>query len=341
MDFLVRFRKFSRFLNCMLKLALTFFLCLLPILSYPDMDVRGNFTENFFGLQGRVNLKLTSMSYKQKEPIYLDFTIKNYGNEVIRIFPTTENLETYQFVITDENDDVLQARENLKAEILKSSKIKVNNLVGDRVKEIIVHKNESFTKRFNLDDYYEFTPGKKYYVTGYFYPNFTEDKNTFAKSENQTIFQIEKKKEERINKRHHDSELASDGLAPEETVYLFLGAELKKNWNHYFKYIYFPEFILGYTKFANEYTSTDTGYKDIVVDEFKKYLTERRSGNLTYYKITSSEEINPSMARVYVHVERELNRIPSKFEYQYTLKKTDDTMKGFWKISGVVVKVKK
>ena len=111
------------------------------------MDVRGNFTENFFGLQGRVNLKLTSMSYKQKEPIYLDFTIKNYGNEVIRIFPTTENLETYQFVITDENDDVLQARENLKAEILKSSKIKVNNLVGDRVKEIIIHKNESFPNR--------------------------------------------------------------------------------------------------------------------------------------------------------------------------------------------------
>jgi len=47
------------------------------------------------------------------------------------------------------------------------------------------------------------------------------------------------------------------------------------------------------------------------------------------------------MAKVYVHVEREINRIPSKFEYQYVLKKTDDTMKGFWKISGVVVRVKK
>ena len=124
-------------------------------------------------------------------------------------------------------------------------------------------------------------------------------------------------------------------------MYLFLGAELKKNWNHYFKYIYFPEFILGYTKFANEYTSAESGYKDIVVDEFKKYLTESRSGKITYYKITSAEEINPMMSRVYVHVERELNRIPSRFEYQYTLKKTDDTMKGFWKISGVVVKVKK
>ncbi len=305
------------------------------------MDARGNFSENFFGLQGRVNLKLNSMSYKQNESIYLDFTIKNYGNEVIRIYPTTENLQTYQFVITDENDEILQTREPIKAEILKSSKVKMMNLVGDKVKEIIIHKNESFTKRFNLHEYYEFIPGKKYYVTGYFYPNFTEDKNTFAKSENQTIFQIEKRKEERLYKRHQDSELTTDGLSPEETVYLFLGAELKKNWNHYFKYIYFPEFILGYTKFANEYTSAESGYKEIVVDEFKKYLTESRSGKITYYKITSAEEMNPMMSRVYVHVERELNRIPSRFEYQYTLKKTDDTMKGFWKISGVVVKVKK
>ena len=85
----------------MLKLALIFFVSISAILSYPDMDVRGNFTENFFGLQGRVNLKLTSMSYKQNEPVYLDFTVKNYGNEVIRIFPTTENLQTYQFIITN------------------------------------------------------------------------------------------------------------------------------------------------------------------------------------------------------------------------------------------------
>ncbi|MBP7284126.1 MAG: hypothetical protein KBA66_21255 [Leptospiraceae bacterium] len=325
----------------MLKLALIFFVSISAILSYPDMDVRGNFTENFFGLQGRVNLKLTSMSYKQNEPVYLDFTVKNYGNEVIRIFPTTENLQTYQFIITDENDEILQARETLKAEILKSSKIKMNNLVGDNVKEIIIHKNESFTKRFNLNEYFEFEPGKKYYVTGYFYPNYTEDKNTFAKSENQTIFQVEKKKEERLYKRYNESELAVDGLSPEETIYLFLGAELKKNWNHYYKYIYFPEFILGYTKFANEYTSAESGYKEIVVDEFKKYLTESRSGKITYYKITSTEEINPVMSKVYVHVERELNRIPSRFEYQYTLKKLDDTRKGFWKISGVVVKVKK
>ncbi|MBK8397550.1 MAG: hypothetical protein IPL26_20235 [Leptospiraceae bacterium] len=317
------------------------FFTITNLYTYPDMDVRGNFTENFFGLQGRVNLKLTSMSYKQNEPVYLDFTVKNYGNEVIRVFPTTENLQTYQFTITDENDEVLQPRETLKAEILKSSKIKMNNLVGDKVKEIIIHKNESFTKRFNLHEYFEFETGKKYYVTGYFYPNYTEDQNTFARSENQTIFQIEKKKEERLYKQYKENELAYDGLSPEETVYLFLGAELKKNWNHYYKYIYFPEFILGYTKFANEYTAAEAGYKDIIVDEFKKYLTESRSGKITYYKITSADEINPIMAKVYVHVERELNRIPSRFEYQYTLKKTDDTRKGFWKISGVVVKVKK
>lgn len=319
---------------------LILFLCR-SLLAYPEVDARGNYSENFLGLQGKVSIKLNSMNYKPDDDIWVDITVKNYGNEVIRFYPTTENLRTYQFVITDENDEVLPPRETLRLEELKSAKIKHFNLSGDKVKEIIIHKGESFTKRLNLTDYYEFQLGKKYFVTSYFYPNYLEDRDSFAKSENQSIFMVEKKKEERAFKRIQENDVVKDGLSPEEVIFLFLGAELKKNWGNYFKYIYFPEYILAYNKFSSEYVAADPSTKDIVVDEFKRYLSENRSGKLTYYKVLSTEMPGAGIARVNVHVERELKRLPSKFEYQYTLKKTDETMKGFWKITGVVVRVKK
>lgn len=312
------------------------------LFSHPDMDPRGNSSENYMGMQGRVNLKLNSMSYKQNEPIYLDVSIKNYGNEVIRIFPTNEELKTFQFQITDEDDNNLSVREDIHLKEIKSAKLRTENLVGDRVKEIIIHKNESFLKRFDLNKYYNFETGKKYFITVYFYPNYFENKDNFQKSENQAIFQVEKNKIEKSSpNKFSESELASSGLSPEEVIYLFLGAEFKKNWANYFKYIDFPEFILGYTKYANEYTKSDEAYKDLVLDEFKKYLSESKQGVLTYYKVLSVDKLNSNMAKVYVHVEREQKRAISKFEYQYILKKDDDKMRGFWKISSVVVRVKK
>ncbi len=322
---------------------LILFLPLLGIYSYPEMDPRGNYTENFLELQGRVNIELNSMSYKQNEPVYLDVTVKNFGTEVIRLFPTNDNFKTFQFMVTDEDDNALQIKDDLKLVEFKSTKTRTENMVGDRVKEIIIHKNESFQKRFDLAQFYNFIPGKKYYVTAYFYPNYLEDKNNFTKSENQALLQIEKRKIEKTNNQFTEmnTESSANGLSPEEIIYLFLGAEMKKNWANYFKYIHFPEFILGYTKYANEYANAEDSYKDLIVDEFKKYLTESKSGTLSYYKITSTEPINPNLVRVFVQVDREQNKSISKFSYQYTLKKTDDTLRGFWKISSVIVRVKK
>ncbi len=321
-----------------------FLILLLPyfLFSSPDFDPRGNLSENYMGVQGRVNLKLQSMTYKQTEPIYIDVSIKNFGNEVIRIFPTNSDLKTFQFQITDEEDNNLSLKEDINLQEIKSAKIRTENLVGDRVKEIIIHKNESFLKRFDLNQFYNFEEGKKYFVTVYFYPNYFENKDNFQKSENQAIFQVDKNKIQKSNQnKFSESELSSSGLTPEEIMFLFLGAEFKKNWANYFKYINFPEFILGYTKYANEYTKTDEAYKELVVDEFKKYLSESKQGVLTYYKVLSVDKLNSNMAKVYVHAEREQNRSVSKFEYQYILKKDDDKMRGFWKISSVVVRVKK
>jgi hypothetical protein len=318
------------------------FLSIISLIAYPDMDVRGNRNENFLELQGRASIQVSKMSYHPGEDILLDFTVKNYGEEVIRFYPTVALLKSYQFVINDENDESVPPKDTILLEDKKQKRRNsIVNLDGDKVKEIIIHKGESFTKRFNLSELYDFDHGKRYYITGYFYPNYLEDNSTFLKSENHSVFLIESKKRDIQPKKYETSEAVSDSITPEETIHLFLSAEMKKNWLHFFKFINFSEFIHAYNKYSKEYSNSDPNYKDLVVEEFKKHLMDQKAGKLSYYRITSRENQTPTLARVYVDIEREVNRYPTKYEYIYSLKKGEETPSGLWKITNVTVKVRR
>jgi hypothetical protein len=341
MIFLKRFLIFFRKLMYMPFLIFLIIYSLNSIFSTPELDVRGNFNENFIELQGKATIQLSKMAFKEGEDIFLDFTIKNYGNEPIRIFPTLLDLKTYQFSIHDENDESLVAKDIYK---IHDQKLKRRNTVinfdGDTVKEIIIHRGEAYQKRFNLSQYFEFHPGKKYYITGYFYPNYIEDTNTFLKSENHSIFFIEPKKKELRPKKFETAQTESEGLTPEETIHLFLSAEMKKNWNNYFKFIDLEEFIHAYNRYSKEYAGSDAQYKQLIMEEFKNHLMEQKAGKLSFYRIEGKESMSSNMVKVNVFIEREMSRLPSKFEYIYTLKK-GESINSFWKITNVTVKVRR
>lgn len=215
------------------------------------------------------------------------------------------------------------------------------NKVGDYVKELILHEGESFVRRINLKEIYNLKPNKKYYIIGYFYPNYTENKSVFIKTENRLVFSIkERKGEKRFHRRNNINIVNRQGIQPEEVVHLFLSSEIQSNWQNYYKYIHFPEYILAYDQFAVEYIKASPQIKELVVDEFKRYLSESRAGKLTYYKIVSTKTISPTLAKVRVHVKRQLNKMPSKYVYQYILKKNNPN-DYLWKISNLVVRVKR
>ncbi|MCX7998320.1 MAG: hypothetical protein N3A69_05125, partial [Leptospiraceae bacterium] len=173
------------------------FLLIRPSFGFPDYDVRGNRTENFLEMQGKVSIKLDKIHYRQDEEIFVEVTVKNYGNEPLRIFPTMYPLQTFQFLIVDENDETISPLDKIfNFDTKLARRNKVVNLVGDAVKEIILHKGESLSKRLNLKDYYHFEAGKKYYVSTYFYPNYVEDSQVFLRSENYSLFVIEPKRAE-------------------------------------------------------------------------------------------------------------------------------------------------
>jgi hypothetical protein len=163
----------------------------------------------------------------------------------------------------------------------------------------------------------------------------------FLRTENNSIFVIEQKKPEIVPRKFESFETTKLELTPEEVVHLFLAAEMKKNWENYFKYLHLPEFIYAYPKFSKEYAVAEPDYQTLVLEEFRKYLMDSVSGKLTYYKIIKREQVTENLARVTVYIERELNRYPSKYEYTYTLKRKEEAFGNFWKIASVIVKVRR
>jgi hypothetical protein len=358
-------------------LILSYFLVIpFYLFSYPDRDVRGNYTENFLHLQGKADMRIGDRFFYYGQEIIIEFQITNYGNEPIRFYPKLGEAETYQFIITDENDAVVPLRDTFslskrqelshygapdeyllfhkekfhhlpskspykKLDPIQERRNRPVNMVGDEVKEVIIHKNESFTRKINLFDMYDLKPGKRYFVTGYFYPNYSEDRTVLLKTGNQVSFSVDSQRIQRNQNKFEEYESGEVSLSPEEVIYLFLGAELKQHWKNYFKYVHFPEYILSYTKYANLYVNSEGLERESVVDDFKKYLTESRHGKLKYYKVTDIEEINSTHARVTVVVERQENRLTRRYEYFYTLKKIDPMNKGFWKITNLVAKVRR
>ncbi|TGL55177.1 hypothetical protein EHQ59_06125 [Leptospira kemamanensis] len=311
------------------------------LFAFPDRDARGERVDNFVALQSKISLSLTKRSYEAGERIPLTFTVTNTGKEVVRIFPSFDFRYSFQIIVKDENDRILTPMEDpdFPDPILKR-RTTIVNLVGDENKEVSLHRNESFSKTIYLDEYYQFLPDQKFYITGYFYPNYTEDKSAFLRSQNTVGFLFQNSKQ--VRKDSASRQITENGgLSPEEIIFLFLGAEMKKRWEYHFKWIDFSEYILAYDRYSSAYAEASVGERETIIEDFKEYLTESPSGVLKYFKVMSVDYPSKRDARVQVYVERMMGRFKTRYEYIYTLRQEEGSRVGFWQIKNLLVKVKK
>ncbi|MCZ8342808.1 MAG: hypothetical protein O9301_07235 [Leptospira sp.] len=309
--------------------------------SFPDRDARGNRVENFIALQSKIEIHLGKRAYASGERIPLQFSVTNTGKEVLRFFPSFDSRYSFQILVKDENDRVVPPIEDpeFNDPILKR-RTTVVNLVGDQNKEIALHRQETFSKQIYLDEHYSFAPNQKYFVVGYFYPNYTEDKGAFLRSQNTATFLFQNGKDESItNQRRQFVDGAS--VTPEETIFLFLGAEMKKNWESHFKWIDFSEYILGYDRFSAAFAESPLAERETIIEDFKEYLTESPSGVLKYFKVMNVDYPGKFDARVVVYVERMTGRFKTRYEYIYSLKKDEGIKNSLWQIKNLLVKVRK
>ena len=300
------------------------------------MDVRGNYTINKIARQAEARINLPRNHYFQKDSIFLDFSIINHGDESIRMFPAMEFMKTWQLVIQDENRNIISPVSDEHMNELPANTVK--NFAGDEVKEVILHKNESFNKRINISEIYSLKPGSWYYVTAYFYPDAVGKSDYFFKAENTLSFYLDFNKKQPGLEPEVAEYKETELVTPEEVIHLFLGAEKNRRWNNYMKWLDLGQFILAYDQFSSVYIRSDEDDRLLILDEFKKFLTEEHAGKLNSYKITGVDRKGGDVAEVRVYVERIKKRVRHKFEYWYNLKKDDNN---YWKINGVMIKVKR
>ncbi|TGK35447.1 hypothetical protein EHQ12_07530 [Leptospira gomenensis] len=327
----------------MIRILLIASICLPLVLeSYPKRDARGSVSENYLRQQGIITLDLKKIHFRENDRIPVRLSITNTGHEAVRIFPSGRDLESYRIVVRDEDGLQVPERDDEKRidPVLKRRNT-IESLEGKEVKEIILHKDEVFSKEIDLGSRFDLIPGKKYFVTAYFHPNVQEMPSLFVRSKNQPYFFFEQKHNESVSTSVPEKDPAVDGLEPEEVIHLFLGSEKKRNWTNHFKWIYFPEYVQAYDQYSEEYNRAEESERDFLLENFKRYLTESRAGLLQSYRILNTEHSSPGLAKVTVFVERKLNRLRSKYEYTYTLRRVPDEQGGFWKVSNLVAKVKK
>ncbi|EMM70504.1 hypothetical protein LEP1GSC038_1173 [Leptospira weilii str. 2006001855] len=213
----------------MIRILLAILLTPSFLLAFPKRDARGSVSENYLKQQGIITLDLKKIHYRENDKIPVKMSITNTGNEVIRIFPSGRDLESYRVVVRDENGNQIPERdEEKRIDPVLKRKNTIESLEGKEIKEIILHKDEVFSKEIDLNSRFDLEPGKKYFVTAYFHPNIQEMPALFIRSRNQPYFFYEEKHGEPVLLSIPEKDPTADGLEPEEVIHLFLGSEKKK-----------------------------------------------------------------------------------------------------------------
>lgn len=335
--------------NKWIFLLLSTFLGSATVLSpAPRKDIRGELTVNDWSRYGSIHLSLDRTRFEWDEPIKIRFRIENSGYRIMRIYPSPETWRTFQVMVLDGAGREVQPKPSpLKINRRNYKTREIITLEGENVKEIMLHPGEVFEKTVYLNDYFQLKPGSEYRLVGYVYPDARYD--FFVRSKNSYEIHINEEEQKRYVRMKSANPLVDNHLqlTPEETVYLFLSAEMKENWKNYLKYLDLERFITVYDRFSTRYALASPGRKPVILDEFQRYLTSRPADRLVQFKINDSvPERNPAgeinhHARWSVHATgvRQSGGFSTKYEYTYTLEKASTNSDGFWKIIHVQARV--
>lgn len=339
----------QRKFNIQVGLALILLLNLSGNLSGEGVnrDIRGDRTVNQFSRYSDIHLKLNKNLFENGEEIPVEFGIKNTGFSTFRIYPSSIIENSFQFLLTDNKGrEIPFQKKRMVSASVRDSGEKVVNIWGEEIKEIILHPGESFEKTIYISDYYKLIPGNEYRLIGYFYPDYRN--KYFVKSRNIAHFRIAKDVEKEYYTYGPENNYVEPlvELTPEETVYLFLSAEMRGNNSGFLKYLDLRKYIHSYDRFSSNYIMASTREKPQILKKFELYLSQKPEDRLINFKIIKKEfdrisdgTVNEhTRSYVIVRAERESKGYRIVYNYKYTLEKNLEK-DGFWKIVLVTASV--
>jgi hypothetical protein len=333
----------AQFRRVVLALALISLVTLsIPLAAETRRDMRGDESIDYWSRYGQVNLEFERVQFRAGEDIPLKFRVRNVGYQVIRIYPSSRPISTYRFLVTDRQGRELPVRFNQRSYNAREHGSRtVVDFQGDLTKEVILHPGETFEKSFYLNDFYDLTPGAEYRVSAYFFPD--QRFEYFVRSGDMNRIRIDARKTPPAPLLRDDepgSSVARPQISPEETIFLFLSAEMRQNWKNYLKYLELPRYITAYDRYASQYVQSGSQERAEILREFATYLTGNPADRLVRFKVTGVEPERDAGGRIiadgrsFVKVlgVRDSDGFVLQYEYTYTLEPGGGEDRGFWKI---------
>lgn len=291
----------------------------LIIIPYYSFGVESNDIRQFI----RVFLYMDRNTFNEDEPVNLNICIKNISKNKVLLKVYDIDYTSFQPVVYDKK--AKEAEIIVPYLLMKKKSKDIIKKYHPRIIEL--SSNEIIHHPINLKKIYNLKHMMEYRVKGYF---FTDSNFSQAKpSENKLTF--------RINKS--SGAIKKDGLehiihniSPSEVILLVLTAEKNKNWINFIKYIKLPNYINAFSNFVRKYTIANKSSKNIILNNFRQFLTRERKDFIIDFKILKELLLNNrNIAFVETIVKRFGGKKPFTYKYKYTLEKYRD----FWLITDI------
>ncbi|MGL4676552.1 MAG: hypothetical protein ACRCWI_02655 [Brevinema sp.] len=273
-----------------------------------------------------VNISFIKQNYQAYEPIQFEVFIKNTDTQE-RSFIISDILEqSIYFELRSSRNEIVEMNPKVVAQ--SSGVFSTPELY----RNITLMPQESFSRLFDLREFYNITRYDTFYLKGIFYPDpnnralqALSDYTVFSHIPSSTVLQ--QMVGDSINRSKELSILST--FLPNEIIKSFFESLFTKDWEKFLLHINTEQLLQSFQNYANQYNqSNDVTFKLELLKQFQRFLTVHWDIPLTSYKITQTT-IQEHTAYVTVDAVESIRFTSRRVRYTFTLYRS---VSGSWLI---------
>jgi hypothetical protein len=231
-------------------------------------DGRFSYSEGA-GLEVTIEFHERTIYYVNSD-IIVQLQVANRSAEPFLFNTSFDKYFTFDFEIKEYSGDAVSHSRSYEVARSQFEPVKID--------EITLKKNEVYGVRINLSDWFDLSKPGEYIVKGIFYPFLKTDSvsDPSIQSANELYLDLNPPYTERVREEHRVEEirrLKAESLPPYEVVRVMLEALQRNDFEVYFLYIDFDQFIRQFANAEELYMEVSDREKRGVIEAiFKPYL---------------------------------------------------------------------
>lgn len=263
--------------------------------------------------------------YRVNDMIFIDIKLTNRSNNTRSALIANDKRYSFDFELVS-----LQNKEVAHCEEYSNFFNRVQPIFNSMIR---LEKDEGFTYRVLLNDYFNINMTGQYYLRCVFHPNLklTNGTENTVKSNYLTINirpeAILDKNITEVRDVEKEKKLMAEKKSPDEVVEYMLNSRMKGEWEKFFLYVDLDRMILTNSRFKERYLKADSERQVQLIEEYKNYMKQNTIDEISFLPVhfdIVKTEYSAGEAKVETIVKyKQYDFVEDKY-YTYFLKKKDD-----------------